>query len=201
MKQQVRTEFWLLAAVALLLGACAPDVPPRSVNDFLEDEIGLEATLARCNENRGQSRSDTECKNAREANKRISAQKEQERQIAMERESQRKLDSIRRRNEAAAEARRFAEQDAERREQEEYEAQFGASSGDDNTVIEPAPTDYETYSQEYAEETLPPVEETTETAEVVEPAASDPQDLDALRQEYNRRASDEPPATETNGND
>jgi hypothetical protein len=60
-----------LPMVALLLSGCAEE-QPRSVAQFMEDEIALYGTLTRC-ETEPAAVSDAECRNARLAAERIAA--------------------------------------------------------------------------------------------------------------------------------
>lgn len=105
------------AAVLATAAACVPEPPPRTTADFLDDPIGLEATLARCNADRTRTLRDPECQNAREAAHRISVAEEEERLRELEARSQRKLEELRELQRAADEARLRAEQ-AERRAEE-----------------------------------------------------------------------------------
>ena len=105
------------AAVLVTAAACVPEPPPRTTADFLDDPIGLEATLARCNADRTRTLRDPECQNAREAAHRISVAEEEERLRELEARSQRKLEELRALQRAADEARLRAEE-AERRAEE-----------------------------------------------------------------------------------
>ena len=56
----------IIVLASLWLGsACTEEQPVRSVNQFLEDPIMLEAAMVRCSEDRQQTRYDAECVNAR----------------------------------------------------------------------------------------------------------------------------------------
>jgi len=109
----------------LFVAACDEEPQPRSIEEFVDDPLLLEAAVVRCSRNRNETRYDAECINAREAVKRISAAEEAERRARLERESERKRQALRRTQEAAAEARRRAEEARRRREEAEYLAQFG----------------------------------------------------------------------------
>jgi len=114
----------LLCGLALVTG-CSEEPEPRSVREFLENPIVLEAAVVRCAQNRTESRYDAECVNARQAVSIIEAKEERARRDAFEEESDKKREALRRTQQAAAEARRRA-QDAQRmREEAEYLAQFG----------------------------------------------------------------------------
>jgi hypothetical protein len=105
------------AAVLATAAACVPEPPPRTTSEFLDDPIGLEATLARCNADRTRTLRDPECQNAREAAHRISVAEEEERLRELEARSQRKLEELRELQRAADEARLRAAE-AERRAEE-----------------------------------------------------------------------------------
>ena len=131
-------RFTLLSGVIVLLGACSEEQPPRSVNEFLENPILLEATVVRCSQNRSETRYDPECVNAREAVSRMAAREEQAGRAALEAQSVRKREALRRTQEAAAEARRRTAEANRRREEAEYLAQFGALPADPNAEIDAA---------------------------------------------------------------
>jgi hypothetical protein len=114
----------LLCGIALLTG-CADDVPPPSVQDYLDDPNSLEAAVVRCAVNRSETRYTAECVNARQAISIIEAKEERARRDVFEAESDRKRQALRRTQQAAAEARRRAEERERRREEAEYLAQFG----------------------------------------------------------------------------
>lgn len=108
-----------------LLASCGNEPPPRSVREYLDNSILLEAAMVRCAENRNETRYDAECVNARQAVSLIEARQERARHDALELQSQRKRDALRRTQQAAAEARRRARADEERRKEAAYLAQFG----------------------------------------------------------------------------
>ena len=182
-------------AIIVIAAGCAEEPQPRSVSDFLDDEIGLEATLSRCNAQRSLTRNDPECKNAREANKRLATEREAELQRRFEAESQRKREAIRDRNEAIAAARRRAEEAERVRQEELYELQFQGGAGN------PAPTDgAESLSPAAGSNGAGSTPDATAGSDVSEaPAAdepppdagssSDPEtaDLGSLREELERR--------------
>ena len=99
-----RLTIWI--GPVLLLAACAEPPPPRSVAEFLENPIILEAALVRCSQNRDESRYEAECVNAREANKLVAAREEADRRAEFETRSERKRQALRRTQEAAANCRR-----------------------------------------------------------------------------------------------
>jgi multidrug efflux pump subunit AcrA (membrane-fusion protein) len=115
-----------VAAICVLaaLAACGKEPPPRSVSEFMEDPILLEATMVRCGEDRDQTRYDAECINARDAVDRIAAARELARRQELEAQSERKRQALRRAREAAAEARRRAQEAEQRREEARYFGEF-----------------------------------------------------------------------------
>ncbi len=121
----MRRRLTLLVCGIALLAACAKEPPPRSVSEFLENPILLEAAMVRCSQDRARSKYEAECVNARQAVARIQAKEEAERQKALEAQSERKRKAIRRAQEAAAEARRRAAENERQRREAEYLAQFG----------------------------------------------------------------------------
>ncbi|MEM9335385.1 MAG: EexN family lipoprotein, partial [Pseudomonadota bacterium] len=130
-----------LVAAALVLSACAEEPPPRSVQQFLDNEILLEAAMARCSRNRVETRYEAECVNAREAVKIIEAELDTQRREAFEARSEEKRRAFRETQAAAAEARRRAAEQQRLREEAEYLAQFGvAPDGTTPMVDDNAPT-------------------------------------------------------------
>jgi len=134
----IRTQILLLLSGFALVAACSEKLPPRTVSEFLDDPMLLEAAVVRCSHNRDESRYDAECVNARQAVAIIEAKEERVRHKALEEQSTRKREALRRTQEAAAEARRrSAEQDRLRREAA-YLAQFGEMPppADGDTAVE-----------------------------------------------------------------
>lgn len=115
----------MLLCSLLLLQACNKEPPPRSVQEFLENSIMLEAVMVRCAQNRTETRYEAECVNARQAVSMIEAREERARREALEAQSTRKRNALRRTQQAAAEARRRSAEAARRREEADYLAQFG----------------------------------------------------------------------------
>ena len=116
----------ILLIGAILLAACGEQTPPaRTVTEFVDNPILLEAAIVRCARDRAESRYDQECINAREAVKRVEAREEEQRRIELEARSEAKRKALRRTQQAQAEARRRAEEAARLREEAEYLAQFG----------------------------------------------------------------------------
>lgn len=121
------SKFALVAGIPLLMSACAKELPPRSVDEFVENPILLEATMVRCAENRSQKKYDAECVNARDAVNRISTMQEKEQRAELEAQSEQKRQALRRTQEAAAEARRRAAEAQRLREEAVYLGQFEAA--------------------------------------------------------------------------
>ncbi len=115
----------LLLSGISLLAACSEEPAPRTVSEFLESPIMLEAAMVRCSEDRKATRYDAECVNARQAVSRIEAKKERERQSAFDAQSERKRQALRRTQEAVTQARQRAAEAERRKIEEEYLAQFG----------------------------------------------------------------------------
>ncbi|MEJ2171965.1 MAG: EexN family lipoprotein [Woeseiaceae bacterium] len=114
----------LLAGACMVVG-CSPEPPPRSVQEFVDNPILLEAAMVRCAQNRAETRYDAECVNARQAVSLVEAREERARREALEAQSARKREALRRTQEAAAEARRRSEEAERLRSEAEYLAQFG----------------------------------------------------------------------------
>lgn len=114
----------LLCGLAVVAG-CAEEPKPRSVTEFLDNPIMLEAAVVRCSQNRAESRYEAECVNARQAVSIIEAKEERARRDAFEAQSDRKREALRRTQQAAAEARRRAAEAERMRKEAEYLAQFG----------------------------------------------------------------------------
>ncbi|MDX1518195.1 MAG: EexN family lipoprotein [Woeseiaceae bacterium] len=115
----------LLLAGLLLVAACSQEPPPRSVTEFIDDPLLLEAALVRCTQDRSATRYEAECVNAREAVKQLEAKEEARRRAELEKASERKREALRRTQEAAAAARRRVAEAEKRRQEAEYLAQFG----------------------------------------------------------------------------
>lgn len=179
-----------------LVAACTEPPPPRSVAELVENPIILEAVMVRCNANRDETRYDAECVNARQAVSIIEAREDRQHAEAFEDESRRKREALRRTQEAAAEARRRAEEAERRREEAAYLAQFGelppspqgdepstGAEGNAPTAVLPEPGDKPESATTGAETTLPASD--GGNAPAVE--SEQPSDLDAIREELQRR--------------
>ncbi|MBT8093120.1 MAG: EexN family lipoprotein [Gammaproteobacteria bacterium] len=129
----------LLFCVALL-GACAKEPAARSVLQFIENPLLLEAAMVRCAQDRTQTKYDPECVNARQAASIIEAREEAKRADELEALSESKRRALRQTQEAAAEARRRALAAEERRKNQEYIEQFGEPppvvSGEEDSLVE-----------------------------------------------------------------
>jgi hypothetical protein len=187
----------LLLCGLFMLGACAEEVPPTSVQDFIDDPITLEAAVVRCSQNRSQSRYEAECVNARQAISIIEAKEERARRDAFEAESDKKRQALRRTQQAAAEARRRAQEAEQRRREAEYLAQFGElpPAENDNTGIDDAAMNAPSavIPAHDAETTPRTGNEQPATdggnAPVAEPSPP-ATDLDAVREELRKRAEE-----------
>ncbi len=171
------TRLVIICGSLILLAGCGKEPPPRTVAEFLDNRILLEATMVRCGKNRNMSKYEAECVNAREAINRIATIDEEERRAELEAQSARKRKALRRTQQAAAEARRRAADARRRREEEEYLGVFeGSPPGagtdddagnvqrmDDSGDVEQAPADGP------------------------QPAGEGEQDLESIREELQRR--------------
>ena len=192
----------LIGGLALVAG-CAEPPPPRSVQEFLDNPLMLEAALVRCSRNRSETRYEAECVNAREANKVVAAREEAQRRAEFEAQSERKRQALRRAQEAAAEARRRAAEAERRREEAAYLAQFGELPPDTGTQAEepatgnvpiavlPEPTDDAVAAEDGYREPLSVAPSTSSNAPVMEvepqPEPETPRNLDEIREELKRR--------------
>ena len=186
----------LLISAGALLAACTEPPPPRSVDEFLQNPIMLEAALVRCAQNRSEMRYEAECVNAREANKQIAAREEAKRREEFEKQSERKRQALRRAQEAAATARRRAEEERRRQEEAEYLAQFGqlppdaelasedVAGGNEPMVDIPDEPESPPVDPNYAEPANPPMDDASNAPGVV---VEEPSDLEAVREELKRR--------------
>lgn len=211
-----RKALILLSAIAIALAGCEREPPARTLTEFMDDPLLLEAALVRCTQNRAETRFSAECVNAREAVKIIEAREEAKRRAELEAQSQRKRDALRRTQQAAAEARRrVAEAEKERREQEYFEL-YGVMPPEDDgadeaagnvpmAVIPEATDDLQGNTEEYdGDEYFEPLPAAGSNAPVVdappadtppadEPPAADDEaitDLDSIREELRRRNED-----------
>ena len=193
------TRLVIICSIFGLLAGCAEEPQPRSVAEFLENRILLEATMVRCGENRNLNKYEAECVNAREAINLIATDNEAARREKAEAQFERKRKSLRRTQEAAAEAKRRAAEARRRREEAEYlgvpdETRPGAE------LVQTVPSGHVEYGgnaqpnagevgQAPPEEVPPvlaqaPIEEPQPEAEVA-------QDLEAIREELQNRQDSE----------
>lgn len=188
-----------LGAIAVL-GACTKEPPPRSVQEFVDNPLMLEAALVRCTQNRAESRYDAECVNAREAVKIVEAKEERKRQAELEAQSQAKREALRRTQRAAAEARRRAEEARRRREEAEYLAQFGElppgaevveiETGNEPLAVIPEATQQDTGSSTATPEVSLPTAGSNAPVAEESPEEPQPTDLESIRDELKRRSED-----------
>jgi membrane-bound lytic murein transglycosylase len=196
----------LICGIALIAG-CSKSPPPRSVQEFLDNPIVLEAALVRCSRDRVETRYDAECVNAREANKIVAARDEAERRAEFEAQSERKRQALRRAQQAAAEARRRAAEAQKRREEAAYLAQFGQLPPDDSGQVEQPATGNEPMAvipepieesaneadDSYSEPLSAPASDASNAPIAVAEPETEPEparDLDQIREELKRRSED-----------
>ena len=110
-----------------LLSGCSKERLPRSVTEFVENPIMLEAAMVRCSEDRNKTRYDAECVNARQAVSQIEAKEDALHKADFDQRSEAKRQVLRRTQEAAAQARRRAAENERLRVEAEYLAQFGVA--------------------------------------------------------------------------
>jgi len=126
-----------------MLAGCAKEPPPRTVSEFMDNRILLEAAVVRCSQDRERTKYDAECMNARQAVARVQAKEEAATKAELEARSERKRSALRRTQAAAAEARRRATEAERLRKEAEYLAQFGVAPPDGgemaNTLTEGEP--------------------------------------------------------------
>ncbi len=115
----------MLLCGIVLLASCVEERRARTVTEYLDDPILLEAAMISCGRNRAESRYETECINARQAVSILEARQERVRSSDLEAQSERKRRALRRTQQAAAEVRRRAQVAERERTEAEYLAQFG----------------------------------------------------------------------------
>jgi len=185
----------MLCGFALVTG-CAEEPRPRSVTEFLENPIVLEAAVVRCAQNRTESRYDAECVNARQAVSIIEAKEERARRDAFEEESDKKREALRRTQQAAAEARRRATEAERLRKEAEYLAQFGElpPPPDGENTVDEAAANAPTMVIPEADELMPPPANSAPASDGgnAPVATADPvSDLDAIRDELRKRGEEQ----------
>lgn len=185
-----KQHYMLLLCTGVFLAACSEELPPRTVQEFLDDPLLLEAAVVRCSQNRTESRYTAECANARQAASIIETRTERERAAAFEAQSERKRQALRQTQEAVAEARRRAEEAERLRSEAEYLAQFGElpPSPDEGSQDTESPGNMpvavvpESEESSASENDADPV-----SVEGTNAPQATPTDLDAIRQELQRR--------------
>ena len=202
-----RVPFHFLIGISLLgvglMAGCSKERPPRSVSEFLDKPVLLEAAMIRCAEDRSGMRYEAECINAREAVSRIEAKEEAARKAELEALSESKRRALRRTQEAAAAARRRAAEAERERRETEYLAQFGVAPPDDASYTDDQSDDNRPLAiiPEASQDSGPTVDATVPTpandtdAESVLDAAPDEQedpqtDLAAVREELRKRTEE-----------
>jgi len=168
-----------------LLAGCAEELPPRSVAEFLENRILLEATMVRCGENRNQSKYEAECVNAREAINRLATEEEKARRAELEAQFERKRKSLRRTQEAAAEARRRAADARRRREEAEYLGVY--EDMPPGTAIEGAMPTGSDAGSDGTQQPYKPGNVEQGAEDDSQPEGEAGQDLESIREELRRR--------------
>ena len=196
----------VLLGAAFVSGCSNKEPPARTVTEFVENPILLEAAMVRCSRDRRETRYEPECINAREAVNRIEAKEEEERRVELEARSEAKRRALRRMQEAQAEARRRSEEAERLRKEAEYLAQFGVLPPSDDEASEdelpsgnlplavvPESTVDEASSQPYGEP-LPAGDDANAPGMRTEPsddAGEAPADLQGIREELRRRNEDD----------
>lgn len=196
----------LLCGFSILAG-CAEEPPPRSVTEFVDNPMLLEAAVVRCSKDRAKSRYDAECVNARQAVARVQAKEEAAARAEFEARSESKRSALRRTQAAAAEARRRAAEAERLRKEAEYLSQFGVAPPADGELGEtqaggeslpegnlpvavvPEAVEQPDAADANEEADLSPVGSNAPVSELAEqqPAASD---LESIRDELRRRNED-----------
>jgi hypothetical protein len=97
----------------------------RTVTEFVEDPILLEAVMLRCAQDRAGMRYESDCINARAAVSRIQAKEEAADQADLDASFERKRRALRRTQEVVAETKRRAAKAERLRNEAAYLAQFG----------------------------------------------------------------------------
>lgn len=196
-----RTRISLFLCAFALIAACSEEPRPRTVTEFLDNPLVLEAAVVRCSVNREESRYDAECVNARQAITILEAKEERAKRDAFEAQSERKRKALRRTQEAAAEARRRSAEQRRLRSEAEYLAQFGelppsseaenageASSANAPTAVIPKSAETDQMEQNFSEVADSPAATDGGNAPVIE--AEPESDLEAIREELRKRSEE-----------
>lgn len=191
----------IIAGSCMVLGGCAEERPVRSVNEFMEDPIMLEAAMVRCSVDRTKTRYDAECVNARQAVAQIEAKEDARRRAEFEARSESKRQSLRRAQEAAAQARRRAAEKERLRKEAEYAAQFGVAPPPDGVAADgeqvgntpgasiPAPLTEQSSSQ--GGSAIVPATDGGNAPVQTNAPQTEAADLDSIREELQRRSEEE----------
>jgi len=193
-----RTRISLFLCGFALVAACSEEPQPRTVTEFLDNPLTLEAAVVRCSVNREETRYDAECVNARQAVTILEAKEERARRDAFEAQSERKREALRRTQEAAAEARRRSAEQSRLRSEAEYLAQFGelpptsdaeaageVGSANAPTSVIPQSTETDQMERVFSEASDAPAAIDGGNAPVAE--AEPESDLEAIREELRKR--------------
>ena len=108
----------------LVVAGCVDEPRPRSYQEFMDDPIAREGTLARCNQDRAVNAGDLECVNARRAASTTAARAEAARAEQFEAESDIKREALRDRVGAQQLAARRIEEEAKKADEASYAAQW-----------------------------------------------------------------------------
>jgi hypothetical protein len=187
----------LLLCGILMLAGCEKEAPARTVTEFVENPILLEAAMVRCSQDRAKTRYDAECINARQAVARVQAQEEAAEKAALEARSEQKRKALRRTQAAAAEARRRTAEAQRLREEAEYLAQFGVEPAGEIEASDPlaegnlpvavVPEEQEVTGTDAELESATDADDAPVPDSAPEPAASD---LQSIREELRRRSEE-----------
>ncbi len=183
----ISTRLAIICSITSLLGGCSEEPPPRSVDNFLENRILLEATMVRCGENRNQSKYEAECVNAREAINRLATQEDKAHREDVQAQFERKRKSLRRTQEAAAEARRRSDEARRRREEAQYLGIYEEYPAGTEPVGASPPDSFA--DPGIASPESGTVDQSSVSAS--EPQEKAVQDLEAIREELQRRQDSE----------
>lgn len=177
----------LLLSATLWLPGCSKELPPRSADEFVDNPILLEAAMVRCAQNRSKTRYEAACINAREAIDRISVKEEAARKVEMEARSEAKRRALRRTQEAAAYARQRAAETRALQQEADYLAQFGAAPAVEGAQLEETKNETTVAAPVGLDKTQTVTDGVVAPITVVEPELEDGTDLNAIRDELQRR--------------
>lgn len=183
-------RFCIAISTVSLLCACArEEPPPRSVKEFVESPILLEAAMVRCGQDRSRTKYDPECVNARDAANRLAVADEEKRREDLESQFERKRKQLRRTQDAAEEARRRVAEEQRRRAEAEYLGVFedvppadDAGAGDGSYNSTPSQTATPGLEGNQPGVILPTIEDAPDGME-----RGGTQDIESIREELKRR--------------